>query len=43
MSVVCFVAGITASFFLETPTGASIVVADLIAFGLSVLAGRLKK
>ena len=43
LSVVCFVAGITASFFLETPTGASIVVADLIAFGLSVLAGRLKK
>ena len=43
LSVVCFVAGITASFFLETPTGASIVVADLIAFGLSALAGRLKK
>lgn len=43
LSVVCFIAGITASFFLETPTGASIVVADLIAFGLSVLAGRLKK
>ena len=43
LSVVCFVVGITASFFLETPTGASIVVADLIAFGLSALAGRLKK
>ena len=43
LSVVCFVAGITASFFLETPTGASIVVADLIAFGLSVLAGKMKK
>lgn len=33
ISVVCFVAGVCASYFLETPTGASIVVADLAAFG----------
>lgn len=32
ISVLCFVLGITASFFLETPTGASIVVADLVAY-----------
>lgn len=40
ISVVCFVVGITASYFLETPTGASIVVADLAAFGLFTLIGR---
>lgn len=32
ISVICFVAGIVFSYFLETPTGASIVVADLAAF-----------
>lgn len=40
ISVVCFVVGITASYFLETPTGASIVVADLCAFALFALIGR---
>ena len=35
ISVVCFLVGMTASYFLETPTGASIVAADLLAFGLS--------
>ena len=34
ISVVCFIAGVCASYFLETPTGASIVVADLAAFGI---------
>ena len=42
ISVICFVIGITASYFLETPTGASIVVADLLTFGIFSLAGRHK-
>ena len=39
ISVGCFVLGTVASFFLETPTGASIVVADLICFGICSLLG----
>lgn len=42
ISVCCFVAGLVASYFLETPTGASIVVADLIVFGIFSLIGRKK-
>lgn len=42
ISVVCFLAGMIASYFLETPTGASIVAADLIAFGISYFAGKRK-
>lgn len=38
ISVSCFCVGLIASFFLETPTGASIVIADLIVYiVLSVL------
>ena len=40
ISISCFVAGVIASYYLETPTGASIVVADLISFGICSLAGR---
>ena len=40
VSVLCFVAGLTASWFLETPTGASVVAADLLAFSLCALLGR---
>lgn len=40
ISVVCFIIGVTASYFLETPTGASIVVTDLAAFGLFSLFGH---
>ena len=40
ISVVCFLIGVVASYFLETPTGASIVVADLAAFALASLIGR---
>lgn len=40
ISVVCFVIGVVASFFLETPTGASVVVADLAAFGICSFVGR---
>ena len=43
ISVLCFIAGITASYFLETPTGASIVAADLIVFGLFVIIGKTKE
>lgn len=40
ISVVCFVLGIIASYFLETPTGASIVVADLAAFAVCSAVGK---
>lgn len=40
ISVVCFLCGTVASYFLETPTGASIVAADLIAFAAASLAGK---
>ena len=39
ISVGCFVLGTVASFFLETPTGASIVVANLLCFGVCSLLG----
>lgn len=42
ISVVCFAAGVTASYFLETPTGASIVIADLLAFAVSSAVGKKK-
>ncbi len=40
VSVCCFTAGLIASYFLETPTGASIVLADLLVFALCSLARR---
>lgn len=40
ISVLCFLAGVTASYFLETPTGASIVVANLLVFAILSLAGK---
>lgn len=43
ISVLCFIAGIIASYFLETPTGASIVAADLIVFGVFVIIGKTKE
>lgn len=42
ISVLCFLAGVVASYFLETPTGASIVIADLLAFALASAAGKLR-
>ena len=41
LSVVCFMVGIVASYDLSAPTGASIVLANLAAFCLFWLAGRL--
>jgi len=42
IAVVCFVAGVTASYFLETPTGASIVLADLAAFAIACAAEKIR-
>lgn len=41
VSVLCFAVGATASYFLELPTGASIVAAELGVFGLFCLAKKL--
>lgn len=40
ISVVCFLIGMTASYVFETPSGASVVAADLIAFAICSLIGR---
>ena len=40
ISVVCFLVGLTASYFLEIPTGAGIVLADLLAFAIAWLIGK---
>ena len=40
ISVVCFILGVLASYFWETPTGASVVIADLICFGVFSLLGK---
>lgn len=42
ISVGCFLIGLVASFFLSTPTGASIVVANLLVFGVFSLLGAGK-
>lgn len=43
VSVLCFIAGAMASYFLELPTGASIVLAELVVFAVACLAKRLHK
>ena len=40
ISVLCFVLGMAASYVFETPSGASVVAADLIAFAFCSLCGR---
>ena len=40
ISVICFVLGMAASYVFETPSGASVVAADLIAFAFCSLCGR---
>ena len=42
ISLVCFFVGIISSFVLSTPAGASIVVANLITFGICALVGKIK-
>lgn len=41
VSLVCFTLGMVASYALETPSGASVVAVNALAFGLFALAGRL--
>jgi len=41
ISVVCFILGLTASFYLATPAGASVVIANLLAFSLASLYNSL--
>ncbi|MGI6025537.1 MAG: metal ABC transporter permease [Candidatus Scatomorpha sp.] len=41
LSVVCFTLGMTLSYALETPSGASVVAVNIIAFAIFALAGRL--
>lgn len=43
LSVICFVVGMSASFLYETPTGASIVAANIAAFLLFWLVGLVKR
>lgn len=43
LSVICFVVGMSASFLYETPTGASIVAANIAAFLLFWLASLLRR
>ena len=43
VSVVCFFAGLCTSFALSVPTGASVVVANVAAFLLFSLIGKLRK
>ena len=40
ISVVCFLFGMVASYVFETPSGASVVAADLLAFAFCSLLGR---
>lgn len=43
VSVVCFVLGMTASYVLELPSGASVVIVNIVAFLLFSLAALLKR
>ena len=43
VAVVCFVAGMTASYALETPSGATVVAADILAFLLFALYARIRE
>ena len=43
VSVVCFVLGMTASYALELPSGASVVIVNIIAFLLFSIASLLKR
>lgn len=42
VSVLCFIVGIFTSYFLETPTGATIVIVNLIAFLCFALISKIK-
>ena len=40
LAVACFCAGLTASYLLSTPVGATVVIADLLAFLICCVIGR---
>lgn len=42
ISLVCFFTGLVASYMMELPTGASIVVSNLVVFMLMILIGKIK-
>ena len=42
-SLVCFITGVVASYVYGTPTGASVVLANVLMFGLFWCSGRLKR
>ncbi len=42
VAVVCFLSGLTASFYLSTPTGASIVIVNIIVFVILSLISAIK-
>ena len=43
VSVVCFVLGMTASFYFELPSGASVVIVNIIVFAVFSLTAWIKK
>jgi len=43
ISVICFFFGIAASYAFDTPAGASIVITNLLAFGVCCLAGLIPR
>ncbi|MBE5793289.1 MAG: metal ABC transporter permease [Clostridiales bacterium] len=43
LSVVCFMLGLCGSYLLDTPTGASVVVANIVAFLVFWLIGRIRE
>ncbi len=43
LSVVCFIIGMTASYALETPSGASVVAVNIVAFALFAAIGAIKE
>lgn len=43
ISVLCFIAGLTVTFYLPVPTGACIVVTNLIAFIICAIIGEIRK
>ena len=43
ISVVCFLLGLCGSYLLDTPTGATVVVANVLAFLLFWLIGRIRE
>ena len=43
LSVVCFCTGLTASYLLSTPVGATVVIANLAVFSVCCILARVKK